>query len=67
MELVATDEVADKKFTDALERLPAETERLTDAVKRKDWKPMLAEAEKRSMKVTEKLEALNTKAASKKR
>ena len=67
LELVATDEVADKKFTDALERLPAETERLTDAVKRKDWKPMLAEAEKRSMKVTEKLEALNTKAASKKR
>jgi hypothetical protein len=49
-----------------LERLPTETERLTTTVKNKDWKPLLAEAEKRSMKVTEKLEALNKKASAKK-
>jgi len=37
-----------------------------EAVKKKDWKPMLADAEKRALKVTEKLEALNKKARAKK-
>jgi hypothetical protein len=46
--------------------LPAETEQLTTAVKNKDWKPLLAIAEKRSEKVTEKLEALNKKAVAQK-
>jgi Fe-S-cluster-containing dehydrogenase component len=66
LEVVSTDEEAEKRFTDALEKLPAETERLTNTVKNKDWKPLLAEAEERSMKVTEKLEALNKKANAKK-
>ena len=35
-------------------------------VKNKDWKPLLATAEKRSEKVSEKLEALNKKAVAKK-
>jgi Fe-S-cluster-containing hydrogenase component 2 len=66
LEVVSTDEETEKRFTDAMEKLPAETERLTNTVKNKDWKPLLAEAEKRSMKVTEKLEALNKKASAKK-
>jgi carbon-monoxide dehydrogenase iron sulfur subunit len=66
LELVISDEVADKRFSDALEHLPEATETLTVTVKNKDWKPMLAEAEKRSIRVSEKLEALNTKAASRK-
>jgi carbon-monoxide dehydrogenase iron sulfur subunit len=66
LEVVSTDEEAEKRFTDAMEKLPAETERLTNTVKNKDWKPLLAEAEKRSMTVTEKLEALNKKASAKK-
>ncbi len=66
LEIVSTDEEAGKSFTDAMEKLPAETERLTNTVKNKDWKPLLAEAEERSMKVTEKLEALNKKASAKK-
>jgi carbon-monoxide dehydrogenase iron sulfur subunit len=66
LELVPTDEAAEKRFADALEKLPAETERLTNTVKQKDWKPLLADAEKRSMKVTEKLEELNKKATAKK-
>jgi Fe-S-cluster-containing hydrogenase component 2 len=66
LELVSTDEEAEKRFTGALEKLPAETERLTTTVKNKDWKPLLAEAEERSMRVTEKLEALNKKATAKK-
>jgi carbon-monoxide dehydrogenase iron sulfur subunit len=66
LDTVSTDEEAEKRFSDAMEKLPAETERLTNTVKNKDWKPLLAEAEKRSMKVTEKLEALNKKASTKK-
>lgn len=66
LEAVSTDEEAEKRFTDAMEKLPAETERLANTVKNKDWKPLLAEAEERSMKVAEKLEALNKKASAKK-
>ena len=63
---MCTDEDAEKRFSDALEKLPAETERLTNTVKNKDWKPLLAEAEERSIRVNEKLEALNKKASDKK-
>jgi carbon-monoxide dehydrogenase iron sulfur subunit len=66
LELVCTDEEAEKRFNDALEKLPAEIERLTNTVKSKDWKPLLAEAEERSVRVNEKLEALNKKVNAKK-
>jgi Fe-S-cluster-containing hydrogenase component 2 len=66
LDLVSTDEAAEKRFNDALEKLPGETEHLTNIVKKKEWKPLLAEAEERAMKVTEKLEALNKKASSQK-
>ena len=65
LDLVCTDEEAEKRFSDTLEKLPAETERLTSIVKNKDWKPLLAEAEERSMRVNEKLEDLNKKASAK--
>jgi len=67
LEIVDSDEAAEKRFSDAMDKLPAETERLTEAVKKKDWKPMLADAEERAMKVNEKLEALNKKAKAKKK
>jgi Fe-S-cluster-containing hydrogenase component 2 len=66
LDVVTSDEAAEKRFSDTMEKLPSETERLTEAVKKKDWKPMLEDAEKRAMKVTEKLEALNKKAQTKK-
>jgi Fe-S-cluster-containing dehydrogenase component len=66
LDVVCSDEAAEKRFTVAMDKLPAETERVMDAVKRKDWKPMLADAEKRALKVNEKLEALNKKAKAKK-
>ena len=66
LELVDSDEAAEKRFNDALEKLPAQTEQLMTTVKNKDWKPLLAIAEKRSEKVSEKLEALNKKAMAKK-
>jgi anaerobic carbon-monoxide dehydrogenase iron sulfur subunit len=66
LEIVDSDEAAEKRFNDALANLPAITEKLTAAVKSKDWKPLLATAEKRSEKITEKLQALNKKEKAKK-
>ena len=67
LELVSTDEEAEKRLTDTLAKLPAETERVNNIVKNKDWKSLMPEAEKRSQKVSEKLEALNKKTRSKKK
>jgi carbon-monoxide dehydrogenase iron sulfur subunit len=66
LDLVGSDEEADKRFSEALEKLPAETERLATIAKNKEWNSLLADAEKRAMKVNEKLEALSKKASSKK-
>ena len=61
LDVVDSDEAAEKRFNDALAKLPAQTEMLTVTVRNKDWKPLLTLAEKRSEKVTEKLQALNRK------
>lgn len=66
LELVSTDDEADKKFNYALEKLPSEIERLADIAKNKEWNTLLADAEQRAMKVNEKLEALKKKASAKK-
>ena len=66
LDLVTTDEEAETRFNTALEKLPEATARLTETVKTKNWKPLLIEAEDRSMRVTEKLEGLNKKAIDKK-
>jgi len=65
LELVCTDEEAEKRFNEALKELPAEIERLTNTIKNKDWKPLLAKAEEMSLRVSEKLESLNKKATAK--
>jgi anaerobic carbon-monoxide dehydrogenase iron sulfur subunit len=67
LETITTDEEAEKRMNETIGKLPAETERITNIVKNKDWKPVLADAEKRSAKVSEKLEALSKKAKSKKK
>ena len=66
LEIVESDEAAEKRFNDALTNLSVQTEKLAASIKSKDWKPLLAVAEKRSEKITEKLQALNKKAATKK-
>jgi len=66
LEIVESDEAAEKRFNDAFGNLAAQTEKLTAAVKSNDWKPLLATAEKRSEKITEKLQALNKKEKAKK-
>jgi carbon-monoxide dehydrogenase iron sulfur subunit len=66
LELVSSDDEAEQKFNDVLEKLPAEIERLANIAKNKEWNSLLADAEKRAMIVNEKLEALKKKASSKK-
>ncbi len=66
LEIVESDEAAEKRFNDALTNLCAQTEKLSAQVKSKDWKPLLAVAEKRSERITEKLQSLNKKATTKK-
>lgn len=65
LDTVESDEAAEKRFNEALQKLPEQTEQLTHAVKNKDWKPLLAASEKRTMKITEKLDQLNKKAIEK--
>jgi Fe-S-cluster-containing hydrogenase component 2 len=67
LELITSDEEAEKRMNETIAKLPAEAERITNIVKNKDWKPVLAEAEKRGEKVSEKLEALSKKAKTKKK
>ncbi|MCW4028070.1 MAG: 4Fe-4S dicluster domain-containing protein [Candidatus Bathyarchaeota archaeon] len=66
LEIVESDEEADKRFNDALATLPQQAQQLTSVVNKKDWRPLLSVAEARSERITEKLEALNKKAQEKK-
>ena len=61
LDIVESDEASDKRFNDALSKLAVQCEQLTAIAKNRDWKPLLAVAEKRSEKVTETLEKLNRK------
>ena len=61
LEIISTDEEANKRWSESLEKLPAEIERIINVVENNDWKTMLAESEERSKKVSEKLEALSKK------
>ena len=61
LEIVDCDEAAEKRFNDAFTKLPIQTEQLTTAIKNKDWKPLITTSEKRSEKITQKLQALNKK------
>jgi anaerobic carbon-monoxide dehydrogenase iron sulfur subunit len=66
LDIVESDEAADKHFNDALEKLPAQTEHLTAIVKKKDWKPLIASAEQRSERIAEKIDAINKRVEAKK-
>jgi Fe-S-cluster-containing hydrogenase component 2 len=65
LEIVTSDEEAEKRFNDALAKLPERSAKLLEQVNQKDWKPLLASAEARSERISEKLEALNKKAIAK--
>jgi Fe-S-cluster-containing hydrogenase component 2 len=61
LEIVHSDEEADKHFNDAIENLPFVTEKLVIQIKNKDWKPLIAASEQRTQKITEKLQNLSKK------
>jgi Fe-S-cluster-containing hydrogenase component 2 len=61
LELVSGDDEAMKKLLSALENIPAEVEKLTNMVKKREFSVLLAEAEGRARRLSEKLEAMNKK------
>jgi Fe-S-cluster-containing hydrogenase component 2 len=61
LELVTSDEEADRRFNNAIEHLPAVTEKLATQIKNRDWTSLIISSEQRAQKITEKLQALNKK------
>jgi len=61
LELVTENEIASKKLMAALEKIPAEIEKLTNFAKKREWNVLFAEAEGKAKRLSEKLEAINKK------
>ena len=59
LELVSDDEAVEKKWKAALEKIPSQAEKITDAVKKRHWTGIMSEAEERAKKTTEKLETIS--------
>lgn len=59
LELVSSDEVSEKLWVSAVEKLPTKIERFTNLIKKGSWSELFAEAEERAKRLEEKLEALN--------
>jgi Fe-S-cluster-containing hydrogenase component 2 len=61
LEIVTEDETVTKKWVAAMEKVPANIEKLTNLVKRREWAFLFEEAEERARRLSEKLEAINKK------
>jgi Fe-S-cluster-containing dehydrogenase component len=61
LEIVSGDDVVTKKWVAAMEKVPANIEKLTNLVKRREWAVLFEEAEDRAKRLSEKLEAINKK------
>ncbi|MBC7130028.1 4Fe-4S dicluster domain-containing protein [Candidatus Bathyarchaeota archaeon] len=61
LELVSSDQDANKKLAAAIQKLPIEAERIAKIAKEKAWDSLLAEAEERAKRLSEKLEAIDKK------
>lgn len=59
LELVSDDSDAERKWNAALEKLPSEIEKLANMAKKKEWSQILAKAEERAKKTSQKLETIN--------
>lgn len=62
LSMVESDQEAAKRFDSALDELSKQFKQLTDCVEKRNLQPLLADAEKRNVRVSAKLEALNLKA-----
>jgi Fe-S-cluster-containing hydrogenase component 2 len=61
LEIVHSDEEADKRFNNAIEKLQDVTEKLSIQIKNKEWQPLIIASEQRAQRITEKLQKLNKK------
>jgi Fe-S-cluster-containing hydrogenase component 2 len=59
LEIVHSDEEADKRFNKAIENLSGVTEKLLIQINNKEWQPLIIASEKRAQRITEKLQNLN--------
>jgi carbon-monoxide dehydrogenase iron sulfur subunit len=59
LQLTQCDEIAEKMWVLAVERLPEKVERFTRIIKKKDWAELFIEAEEKAKRIEEKLEALS--------
>jgi len=67
LELVPDEDAAEKKWNKAIQTLPSEIEKLANAVNKREWSHIMAEAEERAMKTSQKLEAINRRQRSAKK
>jgi carbon-monoxide dehydrogenase iron sulfur subunit len=61
LELVSDDATARKMLSSAMQNLPLKIDALTEMINKREWSKMLAEAEKKGLRLEEKLEALNAR------
>jgi len=61
LELVPSDEASEELWSSAIEKIPAEAEKLSKQISNKDWVPMFAEAEEKVEKLEKKLESIKEK------
>jgi len=64
LKLVSDDTEFESKLETALKELPSKVEKLADIVKKREWSQLLAEAEERAVKTSERLEEINRRGRS---
>ena len=61
LELVTDDMASQKMWSSAIQNLPPKIDALTKMIKKRDWTELFSEADKKSLRLEEKLEALNAR------
>jgi len=61
LELVTNDKASQKMWSSAIENLPLKIDALSNMIKKRDWAELFSEAEKRNLRLEEKLEALKAR------
>jgi Fe-S-cluster-containing hydrogenase component 2 len=59
LELVSEEDAAEKTWKTAMQKLPSEIEKLAEQAKKNEWSNIIAKAEERAKKTSEKLEAIS--------
>ncbi len=59
--LISDDKYFNETLSSTIENLPKEIERISDVVRSRNWETLFAEAKERTLRLEEKLKALNIK------